>query len=99
MAVHRSLRKLVHRLSITNITLEVGIGDQTLALASSKTATPAVGNQASKQESKKASGGGGPGQSWTKTVEICCYKSSSACINKTFNLPLKTWLLLQELVI
>ena len=57
-------------------------------MASSSTATPPVGNCVSKHESKKASGGGGPGQSWTETVEICCYELSSACIKKTFNLPL-----------
>ena len=57
-------------------------------VASSSIATPPVGNRVSKHESKKASGGGGPGQSWTKTVEICCYELSSACIKKTFNLPL-----------
>ena len=57
-------------------------------VAASSTATPAVGSRTSKHESKKPSGGGGPGQSWTKTVEICCYELSSSCIKKTFNLPL-----------
>ena len=61
-------------------------------VAASSTATPMVGNRASKQESKKTPGGGGPGPgqswTWTKTVEICCYDPSSSCTKKTFNLPL-----------